>query len=707
MPSNLDLLREGKAIEFRPGLQGMLDKEKKTLMLSNGLVLDVADDKDYFPETGQDLALSKQRDYAERGAKGGFGEFMHQYTTQGIAGGINDWRSFLTQTGEDYANQKRAERETSSRISKESPWTSGAATAANIATDLALTRGMSGVQAAPLLTLGSAGSRIATEPGEVLGETALSAAAGYGLDKVGGYFSRVAKRRAEIQSLPGRQQAVKASNALEKEAIEEANALKSQKFLSDQDKVKNLNKYKTQQNKYDYEKALNELPAKQAQLQSQYSADVIKSVEQISNAFPNEAKIVSKQLGLKPFLDETIPRLGLAGTKEGAQATKILQSIVPEGEILTAKDLVGRYRAIEASIQRATPEVREVLNQFKTHMGSKLTPILADNISYNRVMPTLKKQIEKEIQSALKSMPLAETGVGSRSYLMNRAKSNLNGIMREITPEEFVKKLQSGEIRERILKRVMNPDDFSINLGFARPGKKTAMLSSSEAERLGIDLTHPGQQRYDQFSSFFSPKLDKVISKAEIKTLGSDIDASRKIGTKVRNTEGVAGSLPTPVPTQPSLLPEPVAPPPRVFTPTPEPALTPAQDMAESTGDFLQKNLMGGRSLVDNPVTKLAGLKYVLGKAALPIEAGYLALKGLTSPGTAGEVARQTFKQAGIQAIEVWAQKYPSYENGILHNPQERRSLTKEIEDDPEIPIEQKAIMQSKVNRGKPLNSRL
>jgi len=79
----------------------------------------------------------------------------------------------------------------------------------------------------------------------------------------------------------------------------------------------------------------------------------------------------------------------------------------------------------------------------------------------------------------------------------------------------------------------------------------------------------------------------------------------------------------------------------------------------------------------------------------------------LTSPTAAGEAVRASFKQAGIQAIDMWAQKYPSYHNGILENPQERRSLTKEVEDDSEIPIEQKAIIQSKINRGKPLQDRL
>src|SRR5688572_21358711 len=147
MPSKLDLLRQGQAIEFEPGLSGRLNKEKKTLELSNGRVLNVANDKDYFPADESQLKMSKQREYAEQGAKGPVGEFLHQYTSQGVPGGAGDWVSYLTQTGEDYANRKAANQEVSQRISRESPYISGAATGANIATDLALTRGMSAFKA--------------------------------------------------------------------------------------------------------------------------------------------------------------------------------------------------------------------------------------------------------------------------------------------------------------------------------------------------------------------------------------------------------------------------------------------------------------------------------------------------------------------------------------------------------------------------------
>jgi len=89
-----------------------------------------------------------------------------------------------------------------------------------------------------------------------------------------------------------------------------------------------------------------------------------------------------------------------------------------------------------------------------------------------------------------------------------------------------------------------------------------------------------------------------------------------------------------------------------------------------------------------------------------PAAAMYAGLKGLTSPTAAGEMARASFRNLGLGAIEQWAQKYPSYHDGILDSAQERRSLVKEIEDDPTIPLEVKALVQSQVNRGKPLNQK-
>jgi hypothetical protein len=853
MPSNLDLLREGKAVEFEPGLSGRLNKEKKTLELSNGRILNVAHDTDYFPRDEQQLNLSRQKEDVEKKAKGPVGEFLHQYTSKGIPGGFGDWRSFLSQTPEEYTTRKHAENQVSQRISQESPYISAGATAANIATDIALTRGMSGVQAAPLLTLGSAGSRLVTEPQEVLGETAVSALAGKGLDITGNYFQRVANRRGLAREIPIQQQnvrnsniagqqavneaniagkqAVNEANIAGKQAVNEANELQTEKFNFLKQNVKNTNEsrlkqfeddlnirknkilqeenayeqrrfqrdaeivrlknkaetdkiersatkaqsdaeYQTKkqaadlenkrmdekfkQDNINYQEDLKKLPEMQKQAQQEYSENVIRNAEGISKAFPKKSRIDSSELGVNEFIEQSLQKSGRAASRESNQATKILKAIIPDGEILTGRELSTRYRALEGAIQKATPEVREILNEFKTHMGEKIPNILSNNLAYNRTIPFLKTQIEREVNGILDKMQLTTVGSSSRTFIKNRANSSLNQIFREITPQDFVNKMQNGEIKEKILKNILRYEDFAGGVSQVKPvTSRTMKLTTSELERRGIAPPNPLEEKYKEFLYLFKSKLDNAVAKAELKMVATEMDAAKKIGPKIKRTYGYAENInppnppispsnvpypetpppippgeaftlpppvtppgsPPPFPQKPSLVSPPTAPTsqnfvpenfnPQGFTPQAEPMLPPARGFAEQSGDFLEKNLFGGKTLTDNPITKLAGLKYVLGKGALPLEAAYAGMKGLTSPTAAGEAARMTFKQAGIQAIVSWAEKYPSYNNGILQDPQERRSLTKEIEDDFDIPIEQKAIMQSKVNRGIPLQQRL
>jgi hypothetical protein len=89
-----------------------------------------------------------------------------------------------------------------------------------------------------------------------------------------------------------------------------------------------------------------------------------------------------------------------------------------------------------------------------------------------------------------------------------------------------------------------------------------------------------------------------------------------------------------------------------------------------------------------------------------PAVGAYAGLKAITSPTAAGETLRSAFEKMGVQAIDRWAQRYPSYRNGILDDPMERRSLVKEIEDEADIPISVKALVQSQINRGKSLQTK-
>lgn len=814
MPTKFELLREGKAVEVEPGLSGRLNKDKKTLELSSGEVLNVSNDPDFFPKGSQELDLSRQKEQIERGiAKSPFGEFGHQFSQQGLAGGAQDWVSYLTQSGDEYLTRKRAEREVSERISQESPVTSAAATGASFIPDIVLTRGMSAARAAPLLAAGSAGSRLVTEPGEVLKEGAIAGGLGFGLDKTMNYLNKVTQRRALSRSIPQQQEAVNAQNIAGKEATDLANAQQRQQFGATQQSVQNENAARLHQHNLEltarqnkmidaqntfeqaqtarnaevarlktelelakaqrsteatrldseykaaksaaeaenkrltedfklaqqqYKQALDDLPRLQKEAQKQYSQNVIKSVQDIENAFPKDARILTEQLDTPRFIQESINSTGLAGSREGAQVSRFLNSILPEGEVLTSKQLSKKYQAIEEAIQRGSPEVQSVLNQFKEHLAQRLPVVFEDSLVYQKIMPRLAKDLEKEVASVISKMGRVD------SKIIANLRANTANALKEINATDFANRLQNGQLTQDLIEKIAPIESFLPGLTGKDLSKMSKAGPNNPWSQAYQNIISQGKAQQQQFVEALSQKINNNLARQEIGALYPAKEASQKMGRKINKTLGLASPLESPVapqspqlmgmpsippelppvqpinlpgpiaspqalpmPSKPGMMAQPNAPMPQSFMPEPLPTLPGAQGTAEMAGDFLEKDLLRGSGVLNNPLAKLAGLKYLAGKATLPIEAGYLAAKGLTSPTGAGEVARMSFKQGGIQAIEALAQKYPSYHNGILENPQERRSLTKEIEDDSEIPLEQKALLQSKINRGKPLSERL
>ena len=809
MPSKLDLLREGRAVEIEPGVKARLNKQKRALELSTGEVRDVSNDPDYFPQGSQQLGVSRHKERI-RGevAKSPYGEFGYLMGQKGIPGSANDWIDYSSKPTEDYLALKQAQHQVTQEISEESPWTSAGATAASIVPEIALTHRLPGVVAAPLLTAATAGSRVATEPGRVLGEAGIASVLGLGIDKAAGYLNRVKLRRGAARDLPKQQEAVRTQNLAGEQAAQTANAQEKQAYnvLTQRTKNENAallhqhqltlndrqNKMIAAQNAYEtaktgrdaevlrlknaselakssrsaeaarldneykaakasaeqenkrlldqykleqklYEESVRNTPHLQKQAQEEYSRNVINNVERIEKVFPKDSRIIGRQIGVDEFINEMIDTTGLAASREGAQASRILRSLFPEGDMLTAKELAKRYRGIEEAIQRSSPEVQGVLNQFKTHLGERLPTILEDSIAHAKIMPTLARQIEKDISLVIKDIPFGKGEEAVKTLLTKTANANLKQLMREIGPEDFVRKLQSGELGNIFKQRLLSTEDFLTDAGFNNFAKMRKQGTYELAERTLND-------RHNFFMNEIGKRIDNTLARNEIKAMQAGKEASRKIKRDVKNTYGIAEPIAPPMapnapealampapptelpPITPPQMPPPVMPPqtlpmppapainaapgaptPRTFAPQPEPTLAPPQGSAERMGQFLEdKPLMRGRA--KNPLLGLGYLKELARGARIAPEA---ALRGLTSPTEAGEIARISFKRGGIEAIETWAQRYPSYHDGILENPQERRSLTKEVEDDPEIPLEQKALIQSKINRGRPLQERI
>lgn len=723
MPSNLDLLRDGQPIEFEPGLSGRLNREKKVLELSDGTIVDASRNRDLFPESEQELQLSREKESIRKGIKGPFDEFTYQFTSQGLPGGIKNF-GLYAKYGKDYVLKESANKAVSQELSEESPITSSLATFANLWLDLATTRGMNASKAASFLTAGSAGPRLVTEPQEVGKDVALAALAGKGIDKAIGGLSKVADRRKAIQELPGKQQAVRDQNILGKQAVDAANreemaaynqskqavsdknAQAMQEFKAAQEEAKLAKKQSDLQAKK-YQEDLEKIPQLQKKAQAEYSETVIKNAEDVAKAFPKEAKLYPSQIGVDAYIEQNIVKGAATATREGEQAARIIRNLFGDAEGLSAKELASRYKSLEGAIQNASPEVRTLLADFKGALSQRLPQALADAMAFKRVMPKLQSQIAKDVQSTLDNLRLPISGSNSREALGKVAEAKVKQIFEELTPEQFLEKMQNGSLKQQFLE-ILSPEEFT--------GKSLQSLKKVANPQAPSVVDPLAQRDYNAFVDLFTKKLEKNLAAAEMKVLGVTVDAEKKLGGKLKNTLGVAEEIqlpPPPVsepiqmPQKPTMLPNPTQPTPQVFTPQIEPNLAPAQGFADRAGDFLEKSLFGGSGLASSRLAKLAGLKYLMGKGAVPLEAGYIGAKALTSPGPIGEVSRMTFRQGGIEALISWMQQYPSYHDGILESPQDRRSFTKELEDAIDIPIEQKAVLQSKVNRGKPLDAKI
>ena len=738
MANAFDRLRAGEVVEIEPGRKGRLNIKEKTFETSDGKKIYVGDDEDFFPSNNEALLLSREKEGLEREIANApiGGEFLYQFGQQGIAGGLKDTVNKIMMSGDDYLRRKKAESQVSSRISKESPFTSGAATVASFAPDIALTGGMSAARAAPLLTALHAGPRIVEEPGQVLGEAALGSAAGKFIDLGANWLNKTAKRRGEIRALPGQQAEVEAQNLAQtqqylasKKGVKGQNAQRIQQYekelnqrkndiiesknrrsLVEQENKRLADEYKIAEQKYN--ESLQGRPKLQQQAQKEFSANVEREMDAIANRFPKNSRIVTSELDLPGFIDSSISKSGLAGSREGQQASRILTSLFPEGEIISAKELAKRYKSIEQAIQKSTPEVKGVLSEFKNHVAERLPSILSNQMAYERVIPTFQNQIKKDMESIFKKLT-PEMGMDSPSAISSRVEKNINRYFESLTPQNFIEKIRSGALKQELMDSVVSPWDMMAQ-GF----KKRGAIGKEEIANIPIPAYY--EDKFRAISDKISQKIDNALAKSEIKTLGVDYDSAKRLGRRLERTLGVAEEIPFPTPPQqpsfqpqplylepplpskPSPIPEPTAP-----IPQPIPTLSPNQGSSDMAAQFLEKDLLGGKGMVNNPITKLAGLKYLAGKAALPLEAGYIGAKALTSPTATGEALRVSFKRGGIQAIDQLAQKYQSYHDGILEDPMERRSLNKEIELDSEIPLDQKAILQSKINRGKSIFERL
>lgn len=489
------------------------------------------------------------------------------------------------------------------------------------------------------------------------------------------------------------------------------------------------------------------LPELQRMAREEHSKDVLENVTRLNRILAKEDKITGRELSVSDFINKAIRNTEYAASKEGREAEKFLNSLFPEKAILSREDLIRRYEAIEKRIASSNSRTAEILDQFKVHLGEKLPIAIENAAAVRKLSKPIANAFDKEINSIARELKLSQS---ESKAISQKAKSALANIPKD----DLIVKMQDGTLKNQIRNTVFDAEDF----GFINPNafldsaKKNYMLGGvkhtrQEIEKIIGPANAQAQKKLDQALALYDQKANDILSSfiPDIDILKAE--ARKRIGRTFANTTGKPTEILLPEPPAPLARPampppvdaldippkigavvEPVLPirpdpiaGPAPFTPTPfvpreAPALAPAVGGAERMGEALENfrasDLLKSKGLLDNPVTKLAGLKYLLGKAALPVEATALGsiglMKALTSPSTVGQVIRRTAKKGGLTGVyrgfdEYAKTKYSTYQNGIIESPEERFNAVSEIEKDPLLNLEEKAMLQMKINRGQPL----
>ncbi len=487
------------------------------------------------------------------------------------------------------------------------------------------------------------------------------------------------------------------------------------------------------------------LPELEAQAQAEYSANTIGAVEKIAQSAGRDVRFTKGQLGVDDFLDSTLMTTERAGSPATREVSGFLKSIFKKAEQspMTSEEIVKAYQAIEGRIARGNPEVKQILSEFKEFLGQRLPIAVADSKIAAKWMPKL----QKNLMGIVEQLPYKQ--MGGSGFMADRMKSQVKQALEALTPQEFAQIVRNKELSSFVRDSIL---DVEAALPAHLKGKVTIKNANPELlQRLTDELER---------------KASKLFRQIESDAFITNIDVQNKLRGKIAKTQGFAPEMVPPAapakpiypepPLRPQPLDEPLIPnlpgpipapelPPPVEMPNVQPIVPPAQSrfvpqepalqqvpsrfveqpfipqslptvpepqglgerLAAGIEDFNPGDLLKSKGLTDNPLAKLAALKYVLGKGAVPVEAaaagGMGLAKMLTSPTATGEISRTAFKQGMIGLIDSMAQRYPSYRNGILDSPLDRRSLVKEIEENSNMSLEDKAIYQAKVNRGEPL----
>ena len=430
----------------------------------------------------------------------------------------------------------------------------------------------------------------------------------------------------------------------------------------------------------EFQAATEALPAEQRAAREAFRST---QREKLNAAAQDLRRGVNKSsLNNNAFIQGTLNLSEHAGSAE-ANAVERFVTKVESGlpENMTAKDVVKLFDAVEGRIAKASEAEIPLLQAYKQHLVEQIPIGASNNAIKEQIGNLLIQRVEARGGKLAKDL-------GNNSAQFNKnLQQNISKLIKDMQPGEFAASLESGELRDLIRQETQKAYREVFTSGkVSKQFQNSSFLKNIEqkSQRVADDMV---QGLSNDFQA--------------LQAQGADLGAyvQRRVSSRVRNATGSPNPVADIAPTnQLQMPPEPVQPQIGAMAERFETQpFTPLQDLKEAGKESVGVGLLG--KLFGLPTKAIAGARALYGLGKAGIEGG---ARFITAPTRVSEMTREVIGRGGLPLlVESIATTYPSYDKGILLDPLDRQDAVAELENNPYIPLEQKAILQAKINRGR------
>ncbi len=712
MPENFTINRANKTFVFDDGEELPIpkDKVKEVLRTATGKKSKENAYKESKMLTEGGGPLTSFHHNFDSSFLGDMGKTAGDYIESGVnaftTGEGQEELGYVDRVLDHFYAKQEGRKQSLDELSAENPKSAMAGNVGGMIGELITTGKLPAAAALPLM--GAAHSETSfLEPAEKLPEVAQDAVLGYGADKIFKGLSTVAGHRQTRRGVQDAIRSTEAQNLAEGERALIANSTEASRFA-------------TESAARDAEIA--RLPGLQQAENQAFIDGSAQKVERVGQTL-GKTPISKQAMGVESYINDVIETSASAGTKEAKRASAVLEGAFKgnaEGK-LTADSIQRGMRTVDEVIAKEGGEVGRILSEYRGHVASELPKKLGNYYAFEKWVPKIENRlstfIKNDFNAAFKHSP--QVGEELASTLGRKFEGNLNKSIQADIKAVF--ESHAGDIEGGLANGTISKDinaaieanplyqeaiDTILEFRTGKVGKGSnipfGMVKPTNPVPKGYQkvvddlMNYPANisERFGTISERYLPdiRLDSL-------TKSSIADKSLSQLPKAPNILPQPAAVRPAQTAQPNMLPVPQIPEPQGVGQRLAYGLEQAGELgAGQIGSQLKRNAPAGI------LAKMAGIP--VGKMAVGAAGLVTGLSALTSPSAFGRASRTFLEQSVrmLDAVNQRASQYPSHTgNGVLDNPMERRSLVREVEDDLNMRIEDKALIQSKINRGKPL----